>query len=106
MSTERNRNIKMRKGKNLKRVKYQLKTLEEAFERDATARHKNISVRNALITAQKCVDKQIGQKLEPWGAYQLCPSCKEAHIYFGNYCPNCGQKIDWEEVENDGRTND
>ena len=47
MSTERNRNIKMRKGRNLKRVKYQLKSLEEAFERDATARHKNISVRSA-----------------------------------------------------------
>lgn len=27
-----------RKGKNLKRVKYQLKSLEEAFEWDATAR--------------------------------------------------------------------
>ena len=59
-----------RKGKNLKRVKYQLKSLEEAFERDATARHKNISVRNALIIAQECVDKQIGQKLESWDTYQ------------------------------------
>ena len=62
MSTERNRNIKMRKGRNLKRVKYQLKSLEEAFERDATARHKNISVRYALIIAQKYVDKQIAKK--------------------------------------------
>lgn len=64
-----------RKGKNLKRVKYQLKSLEEAFEWDATARHKNISVRNALIIAQECVDKQIGQK------------------------------IDWEEAENNGEIN-
>lgn len=94
-----------RKGKNLKRVKYQLKSLEEAFERDATARHKNISVRNALIIAQECVDKQIGQKLESWGAYQCCPRCKVVHIYFDNYCPNCGQKIDWEEVENNGKIN-
>ena len=31
-----------RKGMNLKQAKYQLKSLEEAFERDATARHKNI----------------------------------------------------------------
>lgn len=75
-----------RKGKNLKRVKNQLKLLT-----DTTT---DISMRRALITAQKCVDKQIGQKLEPWGAYQRCPSCKEAHIYFGNYCGNCGQKVD------------
>ena len=48
-----------RKGMNLKQVKYQLKELEEAFERDATARHKNISVRYALRLAQACVDEQI-----------------------------------------------
>nr|DAM50573.1 MAG TPA: ribosome, girodazole, girolline, antibiotic complex, 50S [Caudoviricetes sp.] len=83
-----------RKGKNLKRVKYQLKSLEEAFERDATARHKNISVRNALIIAQECVDKQIAKPLESWGAYQCCPSCGVAYIFFDNYCPVCGQKID------------
>ena len=88
-----------RKGKNLKQVKYQLKSLEEAFERDATARHKNISVRNALIIAQECVDKQIGKKLESRGACQCCPSCGVAYIYFDNYCPVCGQKID-REVEN------
>lgn len=75
-----------RKGKNLKRVKNQLKLLT-----DTTT---DISMRRALITAQKCVDKQIGQKLESWGAYQRCPSCGVAYIYFDNYCPVCGQKID------------
>ena len=38
-----------RKEKNLKQVKYQLKSLEEAFERDATARHNNISKRTERI---------------------------------------------------------
>ena len=47
------------KGMNLKQVKDQLKSLEEAFERDATARHKNISIRYALRIAQACVDEQI-----------------------------------------------
>lgn len=75
-----------RKGMHLKRVKNQLKLLT-----DTTT---NTSMRRALITAQKCVDKQIGQKLEPWGAYQRCPSCGVAYIYFENYCPVCGQKID------------
>lgn len=45
-----------RKGKNLKRVKNQLKLLT-----DTTT---DISMRRALITAQKCVDKQIGQKID------------------------------------------
>lgn len=108
-----------RKGKNLKQVKYQLKALEEAFERDATARHKNISVRNALIIAQKCVDKQIGQKptyegdgYAPDGSFVwdewLCPCCNsryEVDYDDYDYCPNCGQKIDW-EVENNGKAND
>lgn len=106
-----------RKGKNLKRVKHQLKTLEEAFERDATARHKNISVRNALIMAQKCVDKQIGQKPlsaeedngEWYSMWYSCPQCAGGLCKvrgLASYCPNCGQKIDWEEVENDGKIND
>ena len=77
-----------RKGMHLKRVKNQLKLLA-----DTTT---DPSMRRALITAQKCVDKQIWQKLEPRGAYQRCPSCKVERIYFGNYCPNCGQKVDWE----------
>lgn len=76
-----------RKGKNLKRVKNQLKLLT-----DTTT---NTSMRRALITAQKCIDKQISKPLESWGAYQRCPRCGVAYIYFENYCPVCGQKIDW-----------
>ena len=35
-----------RKGKNLNQVKYQLKSLEEAFERDATAIRSGIGENN------------------------------------------------------------
>lgn len=83
-----------RKGMNLKQVKNQLELLEGIFEQDATARHKNILSRYALRIAQACVDKQIAKPLESWGAYQRCPSCGVAYIYFENYCPVCGQKID------------
>lgn len=82
-----------RKGKNLKRVKYQLKILE-----DTTT---DTSMRRALITAQKCVDKQIGQKPliaeNDYGmAWHSCPQCAGGlgHMVT-NYCPNCGQKIGW-----------
>lgn len=96
-----------RKGKNLKRVKYLLKLLE-----DTTT---NTSMRRALITAQKCVDKQIGQKPlvaeedndEWYSTWYSCPQCAgglgRMPVY---YCPNCGQKIDWSEEENNGKAND
>lgn len=83
-----------RKGMNLKQVKNQLELLEGILEQDATARHKNISSRYALRIAQACVDKQIAKPLESWGAYQCCPSCGVTYIFFDNYCPVCGQKID------------
>lgn len=91
-----------RKGINLKRVKNQLELLEGILGQDVTSRRKSISSRRALRIAQACVDKQISKPLESWGAYQRCLSCGETRIYFGNYCPNCGQKIDWSEEENDG----
>lgn len=106
--------MSVRKGKNLKRVKNQLKLLEDVLEQDATARHKNVSSRIALRIAQACVDKQIGQK--PLSAeddygniWYSCAECLGGLCNvrgFVNFCPNCGQKIGWEEVENDGKIND
>ena len=96
-----------RKEKNLKQVKYQLKSLEEAFERDATARHKNISVRSALIIAQECVDKQIGAKPYKKKTYEgvsyICSSCgawlNGELAFVPKYCIICGQKLDWSDVD-------
>ena len=28
-----------------------------------------------------------------------CPTCNELVVYVENYCPNCGQHLDWEGVE-------
>ena len=28
-----------------------------------------------------------------------CPSCSKTVFFVENYCPNCGQKLDWREVE-------
>lgn len=106
-----------RKGKNLKRVKNQLKLLEDILEQDATSRCKNVSSRIALRIAQACVDKQIGQKPlvaeedngEWYSMWYSCPQCLGGLCKvrgLASYCPNCGQKIDWEEAENNGKTND
>lgn len=103
--------MNVRKGMNLKRVKNQLESLEGIFEQDATARHKNILSRYALRIAQACVNKQIGQKplvVEEYNGEWVpirysCPQCGgslcNVLVY---YCPNCGQRIDWSEEENDG----
>ena len=97
-----------RKGNNLKQVKYQLKSLEEAFERDATVRHKNISVRSALIIAQECVDKQIGKKpiksenqVVRYVNTYYCPTCELGitGTNIAKWCYHCGQKIDWSDVD-------
>ena len=104
-----------RKGKNLEWVKNQLKLLEDILEQDATSRCKNIQSRIELRIAQACVDKQIGQKPQVVEEYNgewvpIRYSCQECGGDLINvlvhYCPNCGQKIDWEEAENNGKIND
>ena len=54
----------------------------------------------ALAVAEIALEKQIPKK--PVGEW--CPICNEVvdeHEcnYKFDYCPNCGQKIDWSEVE-------
>lgn len=49
--------------------------------------------------AWKCIDKQIPEK--PDGSNDGCFGCGEflsAFYDHPNYCPNCGQKINWEET--------
>lgn len=110
-----------RKGMNLKRVKNQLELLEGILEQDATSRCKNISSRYALRIAQACVNKQIGQKPRKNGLYSAhsgifrkipaytCPSCGNMCLEkwatersITSYCWDCGQKLDWEDAENNG----
>lgn len=44
------------------------------------------------------IEKQLNLKGDLIG---LCPICKEMWcIKYKEYCANCGQKLDWVEVEN------
>ena len=56
----------------------------------------------AIDEAIEAVDKQIAKKPELEGEYYICPVCgvyQETSEGNPPYCLNCGQAIDWEEVE-------
>lgn len=66
---------------------------------------------NALEYAAKVVEKEIPKKpiekrIENGDQTQVldvCPICGSPDIEteYGNYCPKCGQKIDWWEEKDD-----
>ena len=61
----------------------------------------------AIDEAIKAIDKQIPKKPEPKkdasGEYYVCPICGVYQEYLTDgkppYCVNCGQALDWQEVE-------
>lgn len=72
-----------------------------------------------MVKALKCVEVQLEKQIpkEPKYKKQLrdffettfvtkgdCPRCGKAEIYSNaNYCPDCGQKLDWGKEEDNGR---
>ena len=72
-----------------------------------------------MVKALKCVEEQLEKQIpkEPKYKKQLrdffgvatvvkgdCPCCGKAEIYSNaNYCPDCGQKLDWGKEEDNGR---
>ena len=57
----------------------------------------------AIDEAIEAVDKQIPKKAELEGEYYVCPICGVYQEYLTDgkppYCVNCGQALDWQEVE-------
>ena len=43
----------------------------------------------------KMCEKHIGKK----PLVNKCPSCNKTVFYVENYCPNCGQHLNWNGVE-------
>lgn len=60
-----------------------------------------------INVAIKAIEKQIPKKPEPKkdasGEYYVCPICGVYQEYLTDgkppYCVNCGQALDWQEVE-------
>ena len=55
------------------------------------------SVEDALTMAISALKKQVGMKPQrrEGTTYVFCPACGRPNI--DDYCPRCGQKIDWED---------
>ena len=50
----------------------------------------------ALEMAIKALEKQIAKKPVDKIMYLECPACGDVGILDCEYCPVCGQKLDWE----------
>ena len=57
----------------------------------------NSTQQDACNVLQILVDKITPMKIRSVKTISKC--CTKA-IYLSNYCPNCGQKLDWEEENN------
>jgi len=55
----------------------------------------------AIEIAIEALEKQIPERLkrEKILHTHLCPECGLPAVAWLNYCPKCGQKIDWSEEE-------
>lgn len=58
--------------------------------------HKVFEINGANLLA--CVSKQIPKKPIDRCMFEECPNCQEIEIQYCNYCPTCGQKLNWKEV--------
>ena len=73
----------------------------DGYQKDDTCENCEINF------AIKAIDKQIPKKPEPKkdasGEYYVCPICGVYQEYLTDgkppYCVNCGQALDWQEVE-------
>ena len=55
----------------------------------------------AMELAVDALEKQSPKRVKmPLDAYFVCPNCACKVDYPFGYCHNCGQAIDWSDVEN------
>lgn len=74
-------------------------TTEEAIAILKNPKSMMSDVIDAQDIAIEALEKQTPKK-PVWQAYNCCPMCKAQVFYIlrnYNYCPNCGQALDWSE---------
>ena len=55
--------------------------------------------KEAMQVAIEVLEKQIPKKPIDRCMFKECPDCHEIEIQYCNYCPICGQKLDWSDED-------
>ena len=61
------------------------------------------AINEACVVACECMEKQIPKKVDSCekagDVYGDCPICRQSYTFQKgdefNFCPECGQKLDW-----------
>ena len=81
-----------------------LEEIKESYEELGNIMH-NLGMRyNAIVTARGALYRLIPQKPIKYKDIWLCPICDDKNLADDDitdceYCPNCGQALDWEVLE-------
>jgi PHP family Zn ribbon phosphoesterase len=52
-------------------------------------------IKHAFQTSIEALETQTPKKVKYAGASSRCPECMETALRYYDYCPDCGQKLDW-----------
>ena len=66
--------------------------------------NRDIETENAIETIEQALKRNETMKVDletivsnSFGDFYNCPKCGEAVRIYDNYCPHCGQKLDWSD---------
>ena len=84
----------MTKSEAIKEIRFNMSTIGLSNE----AAKRVVEARDMAIQA---IEKQIPKKPKTDDRYvmYICPCCNDFIKVSHNYCPNCGQKLDWSDEE-------
>lgn len=83
-----------------------MNVLKEEIEQDKMNNDMNIYepivIADVFVSSERRIEKQKAKKPIPPEInedFAFCPSCKRIVYDIYNYCPGCGQKLDWSDDE-------
>ncbi len=73
------------------------RAIEILKEREKFIADININGKTAYKMAKEALGKQIPKKVDDMNCCPICNTYgKDDNEVEGNYCPNCGQRLDWD----------
>lgn len=65
--------------------------------------YKSICVGNLLVAfCRSAMQKATPKKPIDYCMFSACPVCENVEINDCNYCPDCGQRLDWSDFDLSG----